>query len=128
MILPKFYQQQSYAAESAALNCHIDLTSLLIDLEYGDCSASVLNRMFAIAARRRFAFPQGIPTKLYCAAPDYKASYKMLDALRAEKAKLTWLWFEEASDFDRSFTPGLDTGSAAPAPSGATKQEKGITL
>jgi len=123
MIPPKFYQQQSYAAELAALYCHIDLTSLLIDLEYGDCSVSVLNRLFAIAARRRFAFPQGIPTKLYCAAPDYKASYKMLDALRAEneKAKLTWLWFEEASDFDRSFTPGLDTGFAASAPSLATK-------
>lgn len=122
MIPPKFYLQQSYMAESAALYCHIDLTSLLIDQECDDCGSSYLNRLLAIAARRRFAFPQGIPTKLYCAAPDYKVSYKMLDALRAEKAKLTWLWFEEANDFDCSFTPGLDTGSAASAPALATKE------
>ena len=122
MIPLKFYLQQlqSYMAESAALYCHIDLTSLLIDLEYGDCSASALNRILAIAARRRFAFPQGIPTKLYCVAPDDKASYKMLDALKAEKAKakLTWLWFEEASNFD--YHP--ITGSAASAPSLTTKE------
>lgn len=120
MIPLKFYLQQlqSYMAESVALYCHIDLTSLLIDQECDDCERSYLNSLLAIAARRRFAFPQGIPTKLYCVAPDYKASYKTLDALKAEKAKLTWLWFEEASDFD--YHP--ITGSAASAPSLATKE------
>lgn len=120
MIPLKFYlqQKQSYMAESAALYCHIDLTSLLIDQECDDCGSSYLNRLLAIAARRRFAFPQGIPAKLYCAAPDYKASYKMLDALRAEKTKLTWLWFEEASNFNCHPI----TGFVASAPSLATKE------